>query len=169
MRRWHLETLSCVMCHMSRVTCHMSCVICHIFFFFSSTFFGQSGEAYQWRVCYQWGLPRLVCSHSHNLRAKDLAKKLSMLAPVQCREESTSESWHRLMRTLCGDPSDWSTSFSLIHLFVSKEYDYFWGHTAQLWWGWGAHTTDGSYKPNFFIYMYKRDNKKPHTKFGFHC
>ena len=28
------------------------------FFFF---FFGQSGEAYWWRVCYQWGLPRLVC------------------------------------------------------------------------------------------------------------
>ena len=23
-------------------------------------FFRQSGEAYGWRVCYQWGLPRLV-------------------------------------------------------------------------------------------------------------
>ena len=32
--------------HVSRVTCHM--------------FFGQSGEAYWWRVCYQRGLPRLV-------------------------------------------------------------------------------------------------------------
>ena len=28
--------------------------------FFFSFFFGQSGEAYRWRVCYQWGLPRLV-------------------------------------------------------------------------------------------------------------
>ena len=34
------------MCRMSRVT----------FFFF----FGQSGEAYWWRVCYQQGLPCLV-------------------------------------------------------------------------------------------------------------
>ena len=41
------------MCHMSRVTCHMS----QFFFYF---FFGQSGEAYRWRVCYQRGLPRLV-------------------------------------------------------------------------------------------------------------
>ena len=32
---------------MSQVTCHMS----HFFFF------GQSGEAYWWRVCYQRGLP----------------------------------------------------------------------------------------------------------------
>ena len=40
-----------VMCHMSRVTSHM---------FFCFCFFGQSGEAYRWRVCYQRGLPRLV-------------------------------------------------------------------------------------------------------------
>ena len=40
------------MCHMSHVTFHMS----HVAFFF----FGQSGEAYRWRVCYQRGLPRLV-------------------------------------------------------------------------------------------------------------
>jgi hypothetical protein len=39
------------MCHMSHVTCHMSHVV----------FFGQSGEAYRWRVCYQrGGPPRLV-------------------------------------------------------------------------------------------------------------
>ena len=44
-----------VSCHVSRVTCHMSHV--NFFFFF---FFGQSGEAYRWRVCYQRGLPRLV-------------------------------------------------------------------------------------------------------------
>ena len=37
---------------MSRVRCQVS-----LFFFF---FFGQGGEAYRWRVCYQRGLPRLV-------------------------------------------------------------------------------------------------------------
>ena len=41
---------------MLRVTCHVSHVTCHMYFFF----FGQSGEAYRWRVCYQWSLPRLV-------------------------------------------------------------------------------------------------------------
>ena len=40
------------MCHLSRVTCHMSLLF--------SFFFGQSGGAYRWRVCYQRGLPRLV-------------------------------------------------------------------------------------------------------------
>ena len=51
--------VSCVMCQVSRVTCHVSHVTCHmshILFFF----FGQSGEAYRWRVCFQRGLPRLV-------------------------------------------------------------------------------------------------------------
>ena len=47
---------------MSRVTCHVSCVMCHMSHvtIFSSSFFGQRGEAYRWRVCYQRGLPRLV-------------------------------------------------------------------------------------------------------------
>ena len=59
--------MSRVTCHMSRVTCHMSRVTCHmefflIFFliFFLFFLFGQSGEVYRWRVCYQRGLPRLV-------------------------------------------------------------------------------------------------------------
>ena len=43
---------------MSRVTCHVSRVTCHMSLFSFS--FGQSGEAYWWRVCYQRGLPRLV-------------------------------------------------------------------------------------------------------------
>ena len=50
---------------MSRVKCHMSHVMCHMSqffleFFFLIVLFLQSGEAYQWRVCYQRGLPRLV-------------------------------------------------------------------------------------------------------------
>ena len=44
---------------MSRVMCHISRVTCHMYFIFI-LFFGQSGEAYRWRVCYQRGLPRLV-------------------------------------------------------------------------------------------------------------
>ena len=47
-----------VRCHMSRVTCHMSHVTCHMSHV-TIYFFGQSGEAYRWRV-YQRGLPRLV-------------------------------------------------------------------------------------------------------------
>ena len=47
------------MCHVSHVTCHMSNVIIIIFFF------GQSGEAYWWSVCYQRGLPRLVLVFSN--------------------------------------------------------------------------------------------------------
>ena len=52
--------MSCVTCHVSHVTCHMSHIMCHMSYFFFIFFFGQSGEAYQWRVCYQRGLPRLV-------------------------------------------------------------------------------------------------------------
>ena len=44
--------VSCVMCHVSHVTCHMS-----LFFLL---FFGKSGDAYWWRVCYKRGLPHLV-------------------------------------------------------------------------------------------------------------
>ena len=41
---------------MSHVTCHGS----HVTFFLLLLLSGQSGEGYRWRVCYQWGLPRLV-------------------------------------------------------------------------------------------------------------
>ena len=51
------------MCHVLRVTCHVSHVT--IFFLFIIIFFfGQFGEAYRWRVCYQRGLPRLVYKSS---------------------------------------------------------------------------------------------------------
>ena len=68
--------VSCVMCHVSCVMGHMSCVTCpvshvKIFFYifyrkkkYITIFFfvqiGQSGGASRWRVCYHWGLPRLV-------------------------------------------------------------------------------------------------------------
>ena len=60
--------VSHVMCHVSHVTCHVSRVTCHvshvIYLFIFYLFFGQSGEAYRWRVCYQRGLPRLVFTHT---------------------------------------------------------------------------------------------------------
>ena len=71
--------VSRVTCHVSHVTCHMSHVTCHFLFyiifflifffiyffiyFLILFFFGQSGEAYRWRVSYQRGLPRLVYCH----------------------------------------------------------------------------------------------------------
>ena len=52
-------------CHVSRVTCHVSCVTCHVsHVIFFCLFFGQSGEAYRWRVCYQRGLLRLVTKNT---------------------------------------------------------------------------------------------------------
>ena len=70
----HVSHVTChmsrVTCHMSGVTCHMSHVRCHMpchFFFL-----GQSGEAYWWRVCYQWGLSRLVFQgNGLSLQGKD--------------------------------------------------------------------------------------------------
>ena len=52
-------------CHMSGVRCHMSRVFSLNLFLL--LFFGQSGGASQWRVCYQLGLPRLVLSCSNNI------------------------------------------------------------------------------------------------------
>ena len=53
--------VSCVMCHVSLIMCHMSPVTCHMsLFFYPSEKIGHSGGSSQWRVCYQWGLPRLV-------------------------------------------------------------------------------------------------------------
>ena len=64
----HLSPL--VMCHLSHVTwnvlhvtCHMSQVTSQNILLFSFLF-RQSGETSWWRVCYQQGLPCLVCSFS---------------------------------------------------------------------------------------------------------
>ena len=46
----------CVTCQISHFICHISHVI-HFFFFFCL----QCGEVSRWRVCYQRGLPLLVC------------------------------------------------------------------------------------------------------------
>ena len=65
--------MSRVTCHVSHVTCHMSRVTSHMSLFFSSffSFFGQSGRAYWWRVCYQRGLPRLVyCGEASHWRVR---------------------------------------------------------------------------------------------------
>ena len=62
-------------------TCHVLCVTCHVFLLL---FFGQSGEAYRWRVCYQRGLPRLV---STTLGLQIFSEALPLLktkADLQC-------------------------------------------------------------------------------------
>ena len=67
--------MSPVMCHLSGVTCHVSPVVCHLshdFFFVLNKKNGQSGEASQWMVCYQRGLPRLV----FHVKIIDLKKNL---------------------------------------------------------------------------------------------
>ena len=50
-----------------RVTCHASCVMCHMsrvtlknIYEYEYFFFLHTGGVSWWRVCYQWGLPRLV-------------------------------------------------------------------------------------------------------------
>ena len=55
--------MSHVTFHVSHVTCHVSYVTCHlshVTFHFIFLFLSQSGGASQWRLCYHWGLPRLV-------------------------------------------------------------------------------------------------------------
>ena len=62
------ECSSHTMCHVSHVMCHVSTVTCHLshvkkrihIYFFYLKKIGQSGGASRWRVCYQWGLSRLV-------------------------------------------------------------------------------------------------------------
>ena len=62
--------MSLVMCHVSHVTCHMSCVTCHnkkyIFtYIYIYYFIFLVCWAGWWRVCYQWGLPRLVLKYKY--------------------------------------------------------------------------------------------------------
>ena len=57
---WHFEIIFTPH-QVLYVTCQVSHVRCHFFSFcFLVVFFGQSGWASQWMVCYQWGLPHLV-------------------------------------------------------------------------------------------------------------
>ena len=54
--------MSCVTFHMFCVTCHISDVTYLVYIIFSfHIFFGHIFGARWWRVCYQRGLPRLVC------------------------------------------------------------------------------------------------------------
>ena len=47
-------------CQLSYITCHVSCFTFHMSRVTCDIFYGQSGEAILWRVCYQRGQPRLV-------------------------------------------------------------------------------------------------------------
>ena len=54
---YHMSHFTCLVSH---VRCQVSHIICHIF---SSSFISQIGGASGLRVCYQWGLPRLLLTH----------------------------------------------------------------------------------------------------------
>ena len=64
--------MSHVTCHVSRFMCHMS----HVFFLFC--FFGQTGEAYWWTVCYQQGLPRLVYIYTFKKKTLCLIQSITL-------------------------------------------------------------------------------------------
>ena len=55
---------TCVTCHVSHVRCQVSGVRCQVSGVFFFYFFLQSGGAIWFRVCYRWGLPRLVFSQN---------------------------------------------------------------------------------------------------------
>ena len=77
-----------VTCHVSRVICHMSRVTCHVsHVVFFLVFFGQSGEAYWWRVCYQRGLPRLVLGKLSGYTRRNLILDKLVLTNIRPERE----------------------------------------------------------------------------------
>ena len=74
--------VSHVTCYVSRVTCQgVTCHVSHVtfFIFYFIILFWQSGEAYRWRVCYQRGLPRLVCLESQIITLSQKCQKSDFL------------------------------------------------------------------------------------------
>ena len=55
-----------VTCHLSHVTCPMSRVACQT----KKLKMGQRVRTSRWRVCYQWGLPRLVLASNRLISLK---------------------------------------------------------------------------------------------------
>ena len=56
-----MSHVSHITCQISHFTCHLSCItfqVSHVTHFFLLFFLLESGS--WWRVCYQWGLPRIV-------------------------------------------------------------------------------------------------------------
>ena len=75
------------MCHVSCVTCHVSCVTCHLSH-------GQRGGVNQWRVCYQWGLLRLVYighRHEHCTVHTSLLRRYGMKIPLTDAESGVEQ------------------------------------------------------------------------------
>ena len=50
------------------VRCCVSCVTCHVSYVTCKFFFLQIFGASRWRVCYQWGLPRIVSNYNNTAR-----------------------------------------------------------------------------------------------------
>ena len=75
---------------MSHVTCHMSHVMFHKSSFFLLLFFVHSSEAYWWRVCFQWGLPRLVFEVLISFVNPIFSQLQRMVNPVMTLDEEES-------------------------------------------------------------------------------
>ena len=75
-----LTPLPCVTCHVSHVRCHVSGVRCHVSCVtcIIIIFFGKSGGASRWRVCYQRGPPRLVLYVLYYFKKKWLNEKATI-------------------------------------------------------------------------------------------
>ena len=82
--------MSCVICHVSLVTCHVWGVKCQVsgvtcifsFFYFLSV------RASWWRVCYQWGLPRLVSREWKTKRCSFISEFFLDIFDRRCKSES---------------------------------------------------------------------------------
>ena len=67
------------------VMCHVSCVMCHVslvIFLLIYIYFRQSKGATRWSVCYQRGLPRLVCLHGEVLLTTLVLQYTDRLDPL---------------------------------------------------------------------------------------
>ena len=72
------------MCRMSHVTRHMSCVTYNMSHKIYIIFL-QSGQASRLRVCYQWGLPRLVFEQSDGVSRSRVCYKRGLPSLVFLR------------------------------------------------------------------------------------
>ena len=91
--------VSCIRCQMSDVRCPMSCVRCQMSHVTCQHFFGQSGGASQWSVCFQLGLtPSSFETYTicHNRPSSPRVRKVitSHCPLAQCTVHSTQCTVH---------------------------------------------------------------------------
>ena len=99
----------------------MSRVTCHIFFLlFFLSFLRQGGEAYRWRVCYQRGLPRLVCPYNQKLDGVGL---IGNRPYPDYLNSFVKKKW-------CVTPDTWQLAWDTWQVILDT-----WHMTYDTWWG----------------------------------